>query len=277
MMGLFDVHAHLTSPRLREDESAIGPARAFRGHHDHLEWSQPGDNEATLTVAARHPDLVRPALGLYPVDAVLEMLAMGVEYHRDEEEPPPDGTRGHRLARSERGTRLRRGEVGLDPAGAGRPLGAAGRRFRRIIRLAMAADKALIIHTRKAERRAFEVLQEEGAERVVWHCTVQGETRHADRPSWPLAVDSANVRKSWELQAADQCRGTRSFGADTYLTPVSGTLMSRPRLAAAFAAERWDEPRTRSNGNCGTTSIRSSGSRPEVSRCPRLVPDDRIE
>ena len=38
------------------------------------------------------------------------------------------------------------------------------------MRLAIEADKAIIIHTRKAERRTLEVLQEEGATRVNWHC-----------------------------------------------------------------------------------------------------------
>ena len=34
----------------------------------------------------------------------------------------------------------------------------------------MAAGKPIIIHTRKAERRALEVLVELGATRVNWHC-----------------------------------------------------------------------------------------------------------
>ena len=42
--------------------------------------------------------------------------------------------------------------------------------FRQLVRLAMEADKAIIIHSRKRERRTLEILDELGARRVNWHC-----------------------------------------------------------------------------------------------------------
>ena len=250
-MGLFDVHAHLTSPRLRGDESAIVARARDRGVTTIISNGlNPADNEATLAVAARHPDLVRPALWLYPVDAVLpEMLATGVEYHRDEEEPPPDGDAAIDWLEANVERAFAVGEVGLDHYWVPEDLWALQeRRFRRIIRLAMAADKALIIHTRKAERRAFEVLQEEGAERVVWHCyssKVKLGMQIARHGHW-LSIP-ANVRKAQNFTKllTELPRDKVLLETDCpYLSPVSGTLNEPANVAgtAAFAAERWDEP-----------------------------------
>src|SRR5690606_33744810 len=42
--------------------------------------------------------------------------------------------------------------------------------FRELVALAMEADKPIIVHTRRRERRTLEILQEMGANRVDWHC-----------------------------------------------------------------------------------------------------------
>ena len=75
-MGLFDVHAHLTHPRLfpRVDD-VLEQARAAGVTTIISNGLNPTDNERVRALAARSA-LVRPAFGLYPVDAVLpEMMA----------------------------------------------------------------------------------------------------------------------------------------------------------------------------------------------------------
>ena len=83
-MGLFDVHAHLTHPKLVDDESAILERASAAGVTTIISNGlNPSDNEAVRALAARS-SLVKPAYGLYPVDAVLnEMEAMGIDYPRD--------------------------------------------------------------------------------------------------------------------------------------------------------------------------------------------------
>ena len=45
----------------------------------------PADNQRVAALARRHPDLIRPCFGLYPVDAVLpEMVSMGIDYPRED-------------------------------------------------------------------------------------------------------------------------------------------------------------------------------------------------
>ena len=85
-MGLFDVHAHLTSSRFDADrDEVIGRARAAGVTTVISNGLNVTDNEQVRLLAQKHA-LVRPAFGLYPVDAVLpEMTALGIDYPRDEE------------------------------------------------------------------------------------------------------------------------------------------------------------------------------------------------
>ncbi|MCA9572747.1 MAG: TatD family hydrolase [Myxococcales bacterium] len=88
-MGLFDIHAHLTDARLAamEDE-VLARAEAAGVTTIVSNGLHPEDNRAVLDLAARSP-LVKAAIGLYPVDAVLpEMEAMGVEYPRTSAHTP---------------------------------------------------------------------------------------------------------------------------------------------------------------------------------------------
>jgi TatD DNase family protein len=129
----------------------------------------PTDNEAVLALAAQDP-LVKPALGLYPVDAVLlEMRAAGVDYPREGEEHAGEEGVAYVQANAHRAFAI--GEIGLD--GHWVPEAFWPRQeelFCRLVEIAMRANKPIIIHTRKREQRAFELLQELGATRVDWHC-----------------------------------------------------------------------------------------------------------
>ncbi len=95
------------------------------------------------------------------------------------------------------------GEVGLDrywvPAALWERQEAV---FRELVALALAADKPLIVHTRKAEARAFEVLKELGATRVDWHCYSSRVTRGvaiAEHGHW-LSIP-ANARRAENFSA----------------------------------------------------------------------------
>lgn len=248
---LFDVHAHLTDRRLAamEDE-VVARARAAGVGTIISNGLNPSDNAATLALAARHPDLVRPALGFYPVDTVLpEMLAMGVEYHRDDTAPLPTGEEGIAWLEDHVDEAFAIGEIGLDHYWVPAELwDLQETHFRRMVRLAMDADKAIIIHTRKAERRAFEVLQELGAERVVWHCyssKVKLGRQIAEHGHW-LSIP-ANARKAQNFTRLLETLPRDKVLLETdcpYLGPVKGELNEPANVVgtAAFAGELWGEP-----------------------------------
>jgi TatD DNase family protein len=170
-MGLFDVHAHLTHPKLapRIDE-LLANARAAGVTSIVSNGLNPEDNAAVLALARRDP-LVKPALGLYPVDAVLpEMRALGIDYPR-ENELEHSAEQAQQWVRDHVDEAFAIGEIGLDGYWVPEPLWERQEQaFRALVSLAIEADKPIIIHTRKREKRALEILVELGAKRVDWHC-----------------------------------------------------------------------------------------------------------
>jgi len=246
-MGLFDVHAHLTHPRLAQDEATVLQNARDRGVSSILvNGLNPADNKAVAELAERAPDLVRPCFGLYPVDAVLpEMVELGVDYPRDEERTWP-AEEAVAWVRDHVDQAFAIGEIGLDGYWVPEELFERQEQvFRMLLRLAREADKAVIIHTRKREKRALEVLQEEGITRVDWHCfgsKVKLSRRIAEQGHY-LSIP-ANVRRVDSFRRMVETLPKDRILLETdcpYLGPERG-MRSEPahvQGTAAFMAETW--------------------------------------
>ncbi|MDD9970982.1 MAG: TatD family hydrolase [Myxococcales bacterium] len=248
-MGLFDVHAHLTHPELAKDvDGVLARARAAGVTSIISNGLNPADNETTLALAERDP-LVRPALGFYPVDVVLtEMRAQGVAYPRESEhEATAEEGVAYLEANVERAFAV--GEIGLDGYWVPEAFWAKQEEvFKRLVRLAMDADKAIIIHTRKREKRALELLGDLGATRVNWHCfgsKVKLARRIAEAGHY-LSIP-ANARRSESFTRMLQTLPRDRILLETdcpYLGPSPGRTNEPGNVAGtlAYAAELWQEP-----------------------------------
>ncbi len=250
-MGLADVHAHLTDPRLAVQEAAVlERARAAGVSTILVNGLNPLDNAQVAALAAR-TELVKPCFGFYPVDAVLQaMVAQGVDTPRDDEPVAPD--EGVRWVRDHIDECVAVGEIGLDrywvPEGLWSPQEDV---FRELVRLAIEAEKPIIVHTRKAERRALEVLTELGAPRVDWHCfgsKVKLARRIAQVPGHYMSIP-ANARKAEAFTRMLQTLPRDRILLETdcpYLAPVRGDLNEPANVAgtAEYAAELWRCPVT---------------------------------
>ena len=248
-MGLFDVHAHLTHPRMAPAlDAVLSRAREAGVTTIVSNGLNPRDNAAVLALAEREP-LVRPAIGLYPVDAVMrEMLATGVPYPRDEgeDDEPPSAEEAARFVEAHVSEAFAVGEVGLDGHWVPEPLWEAQERaFRRLVAVAIEADKPLIVHTRRRERRALEILVEMGARRVDFHC-FGGKVALAEqvaRAGYWLSIP-ANVRRNEAFTRMLDVVPRDKLLLETdcpYLSPERG-VPSEPAhvaLTLRFAAERW--------------------------------------
>ena len=245
-MGLVDVHAHLTHPRLAPDEDAV-LARARQAGVSTIisNGLNPGDNERVRALAKRAPDLVRPAFGFYPVDTVLmAMEADGVEYPREDELYAPE--EGVAWVRDHVEEAFAVGEIGLDGYWVPEAYWADQERvFRELVDIAMQADKAIIIHTRKREARTLEVLQEMGCTRVNWHCfgsKVKLARRIAEAGHY-LSIP-ANARKNGAFTRMLETLPRDRVLLETdcpYLGPERGERNEPANVAvtAAYAAELW--------------------------------------
>lgn len=245
-MGLFDVHAHLTDERLAADEpSVVARARAAGVTTIVANGLNPADNEKVRALAARVPE-VKPAFGLYPVDAVLpEMRAMGVEYDHHGRDPVSAEEAIEWLGEN-LGDAIALGEVGLDRYWVPEALWARQEDvFRRLVRLALDHDKPIIVHSRKAERRMLEVLQDEGATRVDWHCfgsKVKLGRQIGEHGHW-LSIP-ANVARVESFQRLVDTLPRERILLETdcpYLSPERGTLNEPANVARTVEvmAERW--------------------------------------
>jgi TatD DNase family protein len=247
-MGLFDVHAHLTSPRLLPQVPALlERARAAGITTIVSNGLNPQDNRAVLELAEQD-SLVKPAIGFYPVDTVLEdMRSAGVEYPREDEECSAE--EGIAFVREHAHLAFAIGEIGLD--GYWVPEAFWQKQedvFRTLVRIAMDADKAIIIHTRKRERRAFEILLEMGAPRVDWHCfggKVKLAREIAQHDGHYFSIPS-NARRSESFTRMLQTLPRERVLLETdcpYLGAEPGVASEPAHVAgtAGYAGELWNE------------------------------------
>ena len=245
-MGLADVHAHLTHRALAPDvDGVLARARAAGLTTIVSNGLNPRDNEATLALAAHHP-MVKPGLGFYPVDTVLaEMVARGIDYPRDEE--PVSAEDGIRWVRDHADRAFAIGEIGLDGYWVPEDLWPAQETaFRALVVVALEAEKPIIVHTRKRERRTLEILEELGATRVDWHCFGGKVTlaRQIAEGGHYCSIP-ANARRSESFTRMLQTLPRDRILLETdcpYLSPNREERNEPANVAgtAAYAAELWN-------------------------------------
>ncbi|MCX6707194.1 MAG: TatD family hydrolase [Candidatus Woesearchaeota archaeon] len=160
-MGLLDVHCHLDFPQFDKDlNEVIERARNAGVKFIVQNGVNPKSNRKSIIIAEKYPDIVKLALGLYPVDA----LDLTDEQFDDE----------LKFIENNKDRIVALGEVGIDHHWAKEEEKDSGKKqaenFEKIITLAEKIRKPLIVHSRDAEKEAFELLQSSGAKKVVMHC-----------------------------------------------------------------------------------------------------------
>ena len=189
---------------------------------------------------------MRPAFGFYPVDTVLpEMRAAGkADFPREGEECSAE--EGVAFVRDHVEQAIAVGEIGLDGYWVPEEFWPKQELvFRQLVEIALAAGKPIIVHTRKRERRTFELLQELGATRVNWHCfggklkLAREIAEHGHYFSIP-----ANARRSQSFTRMLETLPREQLLLETdcpYLAPEPGGSSEPAHVArtAEFAAELW--------------------------------------
>lgn len=144
MRGLFDSHAHLQDPAFAGDvDAAVERARAAGVTGIVVLGYDPRSNHAALEIAARHPGIVFPAVGIHPHDAAsvtdgdLEEVAA--------------------LARLDQVVAI--GEIGLDFYRNLSPAANQVEVLERHLTLALDLGKPVSVHSRSAEEGLTEPLE----------------------------------------------------------------------------------------------------------------------
>jgi len=148
-----DLHGHTDFykdeeiPAIVKDANEKNVMIVDSGAHPHM-------NKRVLELAEKYGWKV--TLGLYPID-VIKLEDSDIDKEID-------------FIRKNKSKIIGIGEVGLDFKEDLHNWERQKEVFRKVIRLAKEIDKPLIVHSRKAEKEAIEILEEEKAVKVVMHC-----------------------------------------------------------------------------------------------------------
>ena len=164
-----DVHTHLTHEDFALDrDEVIERARNAGLGAIVVNGLEPKSNRVILEMAHKDP-LIKAALGIYPLDAVCHEIPSDFPF----DVPKFDVLEEIKFIRlqAQQGHLTAIGECGLDGYYLGPEyLPGQEKVFEALIGVAMEFDLPIIIHTRKCEQRAGEILAALGAKKVNFHC-----------------------------------------------------------------------------------------------------------
>lgn len=192
-----DIHTHLTHRKFAgEVDLTIQRAIDAKLTAIVVNGLEPESNRQILAMAAEHP-VVRPALGIYPVDAVCGMLPD--DFELDVQRFDVDAEIAFIDEMAAAGKIAAVGECGLDGHWLRDDTFAEQERvFEALVDISIRHSLPVIIHTRKRETRCAEILRSLGAKYVDFHCyggKVKPALRWAAEDGWWFSIP-ANARKS---------------------------------------------------------------------------------
>ena len=193
----FDVHTHLTHHRFAGDlEATVSRAASAGLGAIVVNGLEPRSNRRILELARQH-SLVWPALGIYPVEAVWNELPADFPLEVERFDVEEEVAFIDRMAAA--GALAAVGECGLDGHWLGESTFERQERvFEALVDIGLRHDLPVIVHTRKRESRAAEILRALGAEKVDFHCyggKVRAALRWAREDGWWFSIP-ANARKN---------------------------------------------------------------------------------
>ena len=157
---LVDVHCHLDFEGLRERlDEVISNAKKAGVKAIITSGVNPDTNRLIMEYAEKY-DIVNASFGIYPVDALEREGHPTKPFSVDEE---------LKFLEENKDKFISIGEIGLD-LHSGRDLEKQKEAFSKILEIAKKVDKPVLIHSRKAELEALEMLESFDMKKVVMHC-----------------------------------------------------------------------------------------------------------
>lgn len=246
-----DVHTHLSHEKFAHDVDAVLTRAVASGLSaivvNGLSYAH---NRAVLALAKTYP-VIKPALGIYPVDAVHPILPPDFPLPLERFDVQAEIAFIRAEARAGRIAAV--GECGLDGHWLDPTTFPEQEKvFEELIGIAMECDIPVIIHTRKLEARSMEILRALGATKVNFHC-FGGRTKlaqwGAESCGWWFSIPTnATVSESFRkmLKTLPLERILTETDAP-YLAPVRGTrnepanVVGTVQLLAALRGITQDE------------------------------------
>jgi len=172
---LVDVHAHLDFEGLRERlDEVIANAKNAGVRSIITSGVNPETNRLALDIVNRYPDIVHASWGLYPIDALEREGLVGKPIDVDSE---------IEFLIKNKDKFISVGEVGLD-LHSGKDLARQKEAFGKVLDAAKKLNKTVLVHSRKAESEALDMLESHGMKKVIMHCFTA--RKHAVKRAYDL-------------------------------------------------------------------------------------------
>ena len=157
---LIDVHCHLDFEGLKERlDEVISNAKKAGISSIITSGVNPETNRWAMDISKKY-DIVKASFGIYPVDALEREGHTTKPFGVDEE---------LKFLEENKDKFISVGEIGLD-LHSGKDLERQKVDFIKILKVAKRLDKPVLIHSRKAELEAIEILESLEMKKVIMHC-----------------------------------------------------------------------------------------------------------
>lgn len=226
-MYYVDVHTHLTHEKFSGDfADIINHAEKAGLKIIVVNGLHPTSNRQVLKMASQHP-IVKAALGIYPVDAVHSLLPK--DFTLDVERFDVQDEIKFIKERASKKEIIAIGECGLDGYWVKEDTFSLQEKiFESLLEIAMNHDIPAIIHSRKREERAIDILKVHGTKKAVFHCfggRLPLARKVVEDYGWHLSIP-ANAAVNEAFHKMLQTFPLDKLLTETdapYLSPVRGT------------------------------------------------------
>jgi len=253
LMKLIDVHAHLEHKRFKKDlDSVVKRFKKAGGKFIITSGVNKSTNREILKISEKY-DSVMLSFGIYPVDA------LALEMQKGEVSSKPEQGSGNiagfvrdlegfdvdaelKWIEENKDKCVAIGECGLDYNWEEFQSGEARKMqkevFRKVLKLAKEIDKPVIIHSRKAELDATEILEEEKMKKVVMHCFNGKKSliKRGVENGWYFSVPPV-IKRLEHFKMLVELVPLKQLFTETdapYLSPVAGERNEPANVAVAI-------------------------------------------
>jgi len=223
VMKMIDVHAHLDHARFEKDlDEVIRRFRKEGGKYIISSGVNPATNRKALEIAKKY-DAVKVSFGIYPVGNFGEDINAEINWIKKYKDDC-----------------IAIGEIGLDYDDDKRRAESEMQKelFEKMLNLAKKIGKMVIIHSRKAELNAIEILEEMKMKKVVMHCFCGKKSliRRCVGHGWSFSVPPVIARlEHFKMLVKMVPMGQLLTETDApYLSPVVGTRNESANVAVTI-------------------------------------------
>ena len=229
-MKLVDVHCHLDDSRFEEDLDEVIERFKSKGGEVIITSGVNKESNRRILDLARKYDVVRVSFGIYPMDVLAAEIESGEASGLSREVKDFDVDEELKWIEENKEKCVAIGEIGLDNNFKELQTEAMREKqeevFRKCLKVAKKIGKTVVIHSRKAEARAIEILEEEGMEKVVMHCFSGKKSliRRCVENGWSFSVPAV-ITRLLHFQMLVEIVPIGQLVSETdgaYLSPVAG-------------------------------------------------------